>query len=70
MAAETLSWGLPLGKEAEFWLWVSKRKDPPLSSLVVCWPRGPYLSSLGWPECVWEGCVVMLVGVTGVGIKG
>lgn len=29
MAVQMLSWGLPLGKEAEIELWVGKREDPP-----------------------------------------
>ena len=56
-----LSWGLPLGKEAEFWLRVDKRKNTPRprprlllwsagQEGLICAPPG-----LGLPWCGWRG---------------
>lgn len=47
MAVQMLSWGLPLGKEAEIELWVGKREDPPPCGLLA--RRALSLLSMVWP---------------------
>lgn len=49
MAVQMLSWGLPLGKEAEFELWVGKREDlPPILPCGLLARRALSLLSMVW----------------------